>query len=403
MLTLSGSGGTGGRIKQSPEDFAVREITRAGRILEIGRTYDAAEAGEAEIPEGKQITFVLQKRNWNTINAVEAVRKWIGRGRKSVSYAGTKDKFAVTVQLASVFHPEPFDMSSVRIKDISINGSWRSDGVRLGDNLGNAFDVVIREPEDPGAAGAVANELAGRMPNYFGPQRFGGRSNNASIGIKILKRDLEGAAMEFLTSTENETSPAIVEARRRLGDEGDFAAALSYFPTFLRGERTMLAHLAEYRRDWAGALRALPRGLALMMIHSVQGRMFNEELEERIRSGDFKTETYAPRDFYGFPDYGSAGPGGEFPLACMVGYDTDDRMIGEYARGMMERMSIVKEDFRIRQVPALTTRGSYRPLIAPVKNLSCRAEGEDIRLVFELPRGSYATVLLDEFVKPVEK
>jgi tRNA pseudouridine13 synthase len=403
MLTLSKRSGTGGLTKRSPEDFVVREITAAGRALELGRAYDAAAAGEAEVPEGKQITFVLQKRNWNTINAVEAVGKWMGRGRKSISYAGTKDRFAITVQLASVFHPGPFDMSEVRIKDISINGSWRSDGVKLGGNLGNAFDVAIRGAADPGAAGAVAEELAGRMPNYFGPQRFGGRSNNASIGLKILKRDLEGAVMEFLTSTENETAPEAVEARRRLKDEGDFAGALSYFPKFLRGERTMLAHLAEYRRDWAGTLRALPRGLALMMVHSVQGRMFNEELEERIRTGDFRAETYAPKDFYGFPDYARAGPEGDFPLACIVGYDTDERLIGDYARGMMERMGIVKEDFRIRQVPALTTRGSYRPLIAPVRGLKYGTEGDDVRLGFELPRGSYATVLLDEFVKPAQK
>ena len=390
-------------MKQSPDDFVVREITRSGHALELGRTYTAGELGEAENPDGKQITFILQKMNWNTINAVEAVGRWMGRGRKSLGYAGTKDRFAVTVQLASVFHPEPFDMSSVRIKDISINGSWRSDGLKIGDSLGNAFGVVIRNPSNADAAAGVAEELGGRMPNYFGPQRFGGRGNNTAIGLKILKKDLEGAVMEFLTGTENETNAEVVGARKRLRDEGDFAAALEYFPKFLRGERTVIAHLAEYRRDWGGALRMLPRGLAMMLVHSVQAAIFNKELEKRIREKDFDADAYARKDFYGFPDIGTAGPErGDFPLARVVGYDTDDARIGGFTGEIMERMGLAKDDFRIRQVPALSAKGSYRALLAPVKGLKCMAEGESLRLDFELPKGSYATVLLQEFMKTAE-
>jgi tRNA pseudouridine13 synthase len=403
VLTLSNSRGTGGRIKQSHDDFVVREITRSGRVLELGKTYTAAELGEAEVPDGKQITFVLQKRNWNTINAVQAVAKWMGRGRKSMGYAGTKDKFAVSVQLASVFHPEPFEMSSVRIKDISINGSWRSDGLKIGDSLGNAFDIVVRGAKSPDAAAGVAEELGGRMPNYFGPQRFGDRKNNAAVGLMILKGEMEGAVMELLTGTDNETSADATAARKRLREEGDFAAALEYFPKYLKGERTILAHLAEYRRDWAGALRMLPRGLSLMLVHAVQGKIFNEELEERIREKDFESDAYAARDFYGFPDTERAGGKGDFPLACVVGYDTDDSRIGDYAREIMERMDIRKEEFRIRSVPALSSKGSYRALLAPVKDLGYQIEnGSDIKLDFELPKGSYATILLHEFMKTAE-
>lgn len=402
-MTLSNSRGTGGRIKQSPDDFVVREITRSGHALALGKNYAAGELGEAEVPNGKQITFVLQKRNWNTINAVQAVAKWMGRGRKSMGYAGTKDKFAVSVQLASVFHPEPFDMSSVRIKDISINGSWRSDGLLIGDSLGNAFDVVVRGADDTDAATGVAEELEGRMPNYFGPQRFGERKNNATVGLMIMRGEMEEAVMEFLTGTENETNPGVVEARKHLKDEGDFAAALAYFPKFLKGERTMLAHLTEYRRDWSGALRALPRGLSLMLVHAVQGRIFNAELEERIRENDFECEAYAGRDFYGFPDAEKPRAEGDFPLACVVGYDTEDGRIGDYAREIMEKMDVRKEEFRTRPVPALSAKGSYRALLAPVKDLKCGIEGNDVKLGFELPKGSYATVLLREFMKTTDE
>ncbi|VVB76956.1 putative tRNA pseudouridine synthase D [uncultured archaeon] len=401
MLTISGHGGTGGAIKRSPDDFVVKEITSKGHVLEPGKVYDARSLDEEEVPAGKQITFVLEKRDWNTSNAVLAIAKRMGRGRKSMGYAGTKDKFALSVQLASVFHPEPFDMSSIRMKDISINGSWRSDGVRLGTNLGNAFDVVIRSATSPNAADAIAEELGGTMPNYFGSQRFGERQNNAKIGTMIMRNELEEAALEFLTGTTNERNEDIVAARRRLRDEGDYKEALSYFPKFLKGERSVIAYLAENKGRYANAFRMLPRGLLLMLIHAVQDQVFNDELDQRIRERNFKSPAYAQRDFYGFPDVDHPGKSGDFPLSCMVGYETKEEDISDYTRDLMERAGIRKEDFKLKSIPELSTRGSYRALLAPVKNLSHSVEenGTDVRLRFELPGGSYATVLLNEFVK----
>ena len=399
MLPHSDRAEMTGKVKSSPEDFVVREITGGGRVLEPGRAYDAASLGEQEVPGGAHITFVLQKRDWDTISALIAVAKRMGLGRKSIGYAGTKDRMAVSVQLASVYHPGPFDPSGLRIKDIAINGSWRSEGVRLGTNLGNAFTITVREARGADSIGRVAEGLGGRMPNYFGDQRFGERLNNARIGLMILKGDLEGAAMEFLTGTDNERSAEVLEARRRLGEERDFAAALGYFPRFLRGERTVLAHLAEHGGNYANALKKLPRGLSLMFVHSVQDQIFNEELERRSKEGNFGSGLCAKADFYGFPDtaHPERGSGG-FPLACIVGYETKESEMSDYARESLERMGIAKEYFMLRHLPELATRGSYRALLAPVKDFRHSVSGDSVTLEFSLPRGSYATALLNEFM-----
>jgi len=397
-MSLTKHRGIGGVIKQTPQDFVVREITSKGIVLEPERQYDAKSLGMEEVAGGKHISFVMQKCDWNTVDALLAIAKRMSRGRKSISYAGTKDKKAVTVQLASVYHPEQFEMNSIALKDIKINGFWRSDGVELGSDLGNAFEVCIRDVSNTEEMAPMAEGLKRGMPNYFGPQRFGERQNNPKVGAKILQGDFEGAVMEYLTATENERNAGVIEARQRLKENRDFKEALSYFPKFLRGERTVIAHLADYPNNYANALRKLPRGLALMFIHALQSQIFNEELDARIKNDDFKSSLFAPSDFYGFPDLEKVGAEGAFPVAALIGYETKEEEISSCARETMERMQLSKEAFRSNGLKELNMKGSYRPLLAPVRDFGYRIEDSTARLSFSLPKGSYATVLLDEFM-----
>lgn len=399
MLTLSRHQGTGGVIKQAPEDFVVKEITSKGKVLQPNTKYSASSLGLEEKRDGKHICFVLQKRDWNTVDALIAIAKKLGHGRKSIGYAGSKDKKAISVQLASVFHPSEFDLSTIQISDIQINGFWRSEGVGLGDEIGNAFEVNVKDAAHPQNAEAVAEELDGRMPNYFGVQRFGDRGNNAKVGAAILRGDFEVAVMEYLTGVGNERNEEVRAARKRLMDTMDLREALAQFPRYLKGERTVLAYLTKYPKNYANSLKLLPRGIALMFIHAVQARIFNEELEQRIRNEDFKTALYAGSDFYGFPDPGKRSSGLDFPLAPLIGYETKEEAISEYAKEALQSLQLTCENFRSKSMPELAMKGVYRPLLVPIKDLSCSAGSGDFLLAFSLPKGAYATVLLDEFIK----
>src|SRR5271165_4016502 len=107
MLTLTKQAGIGGELKTEPDDFIVKEITGKGVLLEIGKAYTAEDLKESENNEGKFTTFVLEKRNWETIRAILEIAKRMGRGRKSINYAGIKDKRSVSVQLACIYGVEP--------------------------------------------------------------------------------------------------------------------------------------------------------------------------------------------------------------------------------------------------------------------------------------------------------
>ena len=411
MITLSEGRGAGGSIKASAEDFVVEEITKGGVVLATGSRYGAVDLGMEEGGEGSKFcTFVLQKRDWNTVQALAGIARKFRRGIRAMGFAGTKDRTAVSTQLCSMHGVSPDNIMAVHIKDIAINGAWRSnDGVRMGELLGNRFSVVVRgDSLNQEGLGDINAELGGLFPNYFGEQRFGFRNNNVQVGLDIIRGDLEAAVMKILTDTTNERNADAIGARTRLAEEMDFLRATEYFPRYLKYERSMIDHLSKYPTDYGNAIRKLPRSLALMYVHSVDSYIFNREIELRLGGkggtapvdGDMVCRT----DAYGFPDLGAVFPSAQagtegklFVVGSIVGYDNKVNMV---EAGILEELGITQEQFRVKSMPELNCKGAYRAVFAPYLNFSHSMPEEGaMRLVFSLPAGSYATVLMREFVK----
>ena len=402
LPTLSRAPGTGGEFKSSPEDFIVREITAQGVILREDAQCSPEQIGMAAEPDGRFTKFVLQKRDWDTVQLLMRLAKRAGRGRKSIGYAGSKDKRSVSVQLASIFGATPEQVLGTRIKDMRIACAWSSaSGVDLGSNIGNSFTAIIRGCQKPENAQAVAAELASGIPNYYDRQRFGLRMNNHEIGLCIMRGDFGAALSKFLTDTSNERNEESVAARRRLAEEQDYAAALSYFPKGHRNERMAIEYMSRYGNP-ANALRRLPRGVLLMFVHSVQSMAFNMSLAARVSAGDFSSGISCRADAYGFPDVSSAAHcGSGFALGCLPGYETSDSDVSAYDSEALSLLGVSREEFRVRQMPEISAKGSFRPLLAPVKGLMCSADraAGTVTADFSMPSGSYATVLLGEITK----
>lgn len=408
LAYLSKAKGIGGAIKQQPEDFVVEEITKGGEVLEVDRLASGEGTGEFA-------RFVLQKRNWDTLAALRAIADALHASARRFGYAGTKDRVAVSTQLCSAWRIEPAQLLALHMKDIKINGAWRSGKkVALGDLLGNRFTITVRGVAK-GAGRQIERtwkELNGVVPNYFGEQRFGMRGITALVGKRIVEGDLRGAVMAYLCE-ERDDNEAALEARRQLSAKSDFAKALSYFPAHLRYERTLLAHLAAHPSDFAGALRRLPRGLSLMFVHAYQARLFNEVLSKRVKEGRVDAEAgdlLCAKNSYGFPDVESATAVAKkskrtdamiakheaFLCGRIIGYESKD--LSDAEKEALNAEWITPAHFRIRPLPELSSKGTVRPLFVPLKDFSYEA-GEDALFRFSLPAGAYATVALREFMK----
>ncbi len=405
MLRLSKGIRATGSIKQFPEDFRVEEITQNGTILKLDTEYSAEQLG-MPANDGKFTVFVLQKTNWNTAHALKMVAKSTHRGIKSAGFAGTKDRISQSTQLCSLFGAELEQLRQVRIKDLKINGAWKSDEkVEMGMLAGNHFTIKVRNVAGANNVDQNIMELNGVFPNYFGEQRFGSRKNNVDVGLAILKGDFEGAAMKFLTDTSGEVNPEAIEARKRLAGDHDFTEALDYFPTYLKYERTILDYLSKYERNYANAIKKLPRSINLMFVHSVEAMIFNNQLEKMITEGHLSPLSgdviCAPDEarFYNLSDTWKHEKGEKkgFMVGNIIGYETNETT--EFEKEELERLGLTLESFRAKGISELSCKGTKRVLFAPYKDLSVRkAEGE-LELSFSLPSGSYATVLVNQLIE----
>ncbi|MBI4406366.1 tRNA pseudouridine(13) synthase TruD, partial [Candidatus Micrarchaeota archaeon] len=201
-----------------PEEFIVEEITLDGEVLESGKKIE-----KNGVENGKFCHFVLEKKLWNTSQALNAIARFLRVGRKRFNSAGTKDRNAITVQLVSMFAGKPEQLLSIKVKDLHINGAWSDDKkLELGDLLGNRFTIALTEKNCGEKISAEKIEQNVRrnnyaIPNFFGSQRFGSlRQNSHLVGKLLLQENWREACLNFLTYTDEiERNREAVEARKR--------------------------------------------------------------------------------------------------------------------------------------------------------------------------------------------
>lgn len=307
-------------IKQSPEDFIVKEISNV----------KTKESGEFQI-------YLLKKTDYTTEKAVQTIADQLNLPRKFIGYAGNKDKVAVTEQYISIKTKNKVNLS---LKDIQLNFIGYTDQpISLGDLEGNEFEIKVKNLDDSGIIffnnRSKENPLI--FPNYFGEQRFS--KNNAAIGKLLIKGDFK-KAIDLILETEG-------------GYEEKIRESISNKPN-----------------DFVNALSTLPKKVLKLYIHSYQSYLFNIMLK-KIIDEKIKTDT--------------------LPL---IGFGTEvnDPLIKE----ILKKESISPRDFIIRKMPLLSSDGEYRNAFVKADNFSYEILNEKgIKLKFSLPKGCYATVLID--------
>jgi len=429
----SDSLGVGGRIRQFPEDFVVEEVLIDGAKAEVQPVETAQPVGE-----GRYLVCVLVKRDWDTLRAVGKVARRMGISHKRVQIAGMKDAKALTAQHISILGATPERVSRVRIKDITLRPLRFSDEkVYSHLLLGNKFHILVRAVSHPSSViekrvKNVQNELSclGGFPNFFGHQRFGTvRPVSHVVGGCLVRGNFEEAALTFLALPSPYEHPESREARQRLRDTQDFMEALRCFPTHLSYELLMLSHLAREPKDFAGAFRKLPLKLRRLLVQAYQSFLFNKVLSERMKLGVGLNEPQVGDyvvhlDSHGLPttEFTQATPQspssvkkalreGKARVALpIIGFkqQPSDGVQGEIERGILEAENVIPRDFYVSSMPEASAPGGLRTTLAPVTDFSVEEALTDsvsppkrkIGLNFMLQRGSYATILLREFMKP---
>lgn len=432
--------GTGGIIKQRPEDFLVEELP----------LYQPSGQGE-------HLYLYLEKRTRATSDVVRRLAKIFHVNRNEVGYAGLKDKQAVTRQLFSVRQPSmTHDQERLtQIEQPGLKLLWSArhgNKLRRGHHAGNRFVIHIRKV-DPAAviwAKATLDRLMVQgVPNFLGEQRFGFRQNNHHLGRMLLLGQWQALLDELLGNPRADELPEIRDARLAY-HAGDFAKALLAFPRYLHAERQALDMLRQHRSPQriVPALDAMQREF---WINAAQSDVFNRVLDARLRQGSFArllagdlaykhdsgaifAVDQATADFENAPPPPISPPithpithppssadnpsptssqetvGGRVPKleVSPSGPLWGEHMIrpaGEVLE--LEERALAEAGLTKASLaggPQGSAEGSRRPLRTILSNADVSAGADEhgpfIRLAFDLPRGSFATVVLREIIKP---
>ena len=290
-------------------------------------------------------TFVrVEKRLRNTEDVVRALARFAGVRPGDVGYAGRKDRVAITRQWLSVpgldpAHARDFAGDGFRV----LEAVRHPHKLRTGQLRANRFELVVRElaPEQVAGTAAGLEQLAARgMPNRFGPQRFGRDGRNAEAARALLERGEaprdRRAARFLLSALQAEVFNACLAARPL-------------------------------------ALDAVESGEVAWLHASGASFVIEDVAAETARAARFELS--------------AAGPifGTRLLPATGAPHRREETVLR--AHGIPDTL---------RLPPGLRLRGARRPFRVRPEAARCEAVGADaVRLVFTLPPGSYASVLVD--------
>jgi len=390
--------GIGGAIKRYNEDFVVDELPR----------YEASGAGTH--------TYLrIEKSGVTTLDANRIIADALGKHPRDVGYAGMKDAHGVTRQWLSLEHVDPARVEALSLNRIRILSVTRhTNKIKLGHLSGNRFDIKVRDalPNAASRAGDIVSILVQRgVPNYFGPQRFGARGDNAAIGRAVLRGDFDDA-VALMLGRPTDQDHGHVRAAREAFDVGDVERSVELWGRGFREQSRLGRALISERGNAKRAWRSVPHTLRKLYVSAVQSELFNTVLAERIEAldsvelGDIAYK-HANGACFHVENVDAEQPRSLAFEISPTGPLFGQRMTEPSGRpAEMEARVLADAGFareEIRAVDGSKLDGARRPLRVPLRDPEIETGHDDrglfVRVSFTLPSGAYATTVSRELCK----
>jgi tRNA pseudouridine13 synthase len=380
------------KLKRQPEDFQVEELPCV-----------------VTAPHGRFTYYRLTKRGLGTLEAIEAIRRrWNIPGRQ-VSYGGLKDRHAVTIQYLTILNGPDVSLHQASLDLEPLGKLERPYGPQ--DFTGNRFEIVLRDMTPEAAARAAAQlEAMARdgLPNYFDDQRFGSVGFSGEfIAHAWLKGDHE-RALRLALAEPNPFDRSQVKALKAVVREhwGDWPAAKAALER--SSERSIVTYLVDHPTDYKGAFARLRREMRSLYFAAFQSHLWNLILAGWIERNT-RAEQRAPVELklgpLPFPvglDEGQRDAIAAVPLPLPSSRNRPDGgPASEITADVLAAFGLTWPDMRVKHLKdVFFSKGSRAPLLVPenvrteVVDDELHRKKKAIRLAFELPKGSYATILV---------
>lgn len=381
------------KLKQRPEDFCVEELTTAG----------GGDSGEFAF-------YRLDKTGWTTPDALAAVRRRWQIDQRRLSYGGLKDRHAVTSQFLTIFRGPKRNLSHERIT-LTYLGQ-RAEPYTAQDIAANRFAVTLRAMSDTEvsrARVALAEVADCGLPNYFDDQRFGSVGDPpAFVAREMVLGRFEGALKLALAAPyEFDRAEAKREKATLRAHWGDWASLKAKLP---KGHaRSLVDYLVTHPADFKGAVARLRPELQGLYLAAYQSFLWNRMLAAWL-TNTLGTENLAAVEL----KLGRVPVPVSIPAEKRAGWELLSLPLpsarvkpepgaawAEIAGEVLKAEGLTLAELKVKglQKPFFS-KGDRAACVRPA-NLSHADEPDDLNagrrkltLRFDLPRGSYATMLV---------
>lgn len=367
-----------GTLKLWPEDFIVEEIGGDGTHYSA----DTENTPHTDPGPAPTVYATLVKCGLSTLEATDDIARQLGIKKEAISFAGIKDKDALTSQRISLRGVRPEKVVELHSSYFFLKDIAGGKGVvEKGSLRGNRFSIFVRTEENPGE-GEASQHIARALQavtekgfyNFFYLQRFGTpRLRNYYWARHILRGEYEAAVLDILTYPAPRELEYFKILRGKVqglfGQWSAVEAELAPFPHIFIHELKIVRHLIEHPTDFAGALREIPEQITLWM-YALTSLLYNELLSEYVRTGKEVPER--------LPFFLSPKP--------------EDSVL---YRPMLENLGLYPVPLQnLRQFPfiQIRSRSQHTRDHATIRKGEVREEG--VLLQFDLAKGQYATTFL---------
>jgi len=368
-----------GKIKQNENDFLVKEVLAEKAI----DSFDNLD-GHA--------VYLLKKSGIDTNHALIDIEKRYGLVLKSL---GLKDANANTEQYVYTYK---------KINSLEEYNGKKYFAQRLGfvkkpiskkDMLGNFFEIKVSDMNEP--LPSFTNDE--KILNFFGYQRFGSkRPITHLVGKSIVKGNYEEALEYLLSFSSKYDSEKNNEIRKLISERKSESEVIDLLPYSMDIERNLLKQLSN-DNDPKNAIRSIPLALRRFYIQAYQSFLFNKTLSLAY---EFEEELFLPTiDDVCFDKNYVLGKFENDPVQKLaiplVGHSYYKKSrFDYYIKKILDEELLTPKDFFIKDFQEISVDGGFRN--ASLNHLNFEIDKNLIK--FQLSRGSYATIVLREILKP---
>jgi tRNA pseudouridine13 synthase len=371
-------------IKQTPDDFHVEE-----RI--------AIEPG----PDGDYALYRLEKRGWTTSDALAAVRRRWRIDPWRLSYGGLKDRHAHTVQYVSILKgpQRRFTQEGIGLTYLGqLPHAFQSDHIAA-----NRFQVTLRDAtagQVETALAALAEVRAVGVPNYFDDQRFGSVADGGPFMARALIQGDAEKALKLALTAAYRFDRAPQKQEKALLRRSHACSPIDY--------------LRVHPEDFNGAvtrLRPELRGLYLSAYQShLWNRMLARWLEAHLEPDQL---TAVPLRLGAVPMQRSLNASQRTQLAELVLPLHSSRIALEdgdprkaFFDAVLAKEGLTQDQLKLKGFGEMFFSKGERRALCLVADIAAEAEADETRsgrrkltLRFDLPRGSYATLIVKRITR----